>query len=296
MLSSIRCVAASVVLCAVAGAVDAQTGRYFVTDESGVNNVWQFQSGALVNTWPTLPPGPRMGPIVVDGNTNTVRYAAGGMVGGQTGPGWEHDFAGTPVAGPLSLTLPPFAGGGQVGRVIDAGFDGQSAYVVAWSGHVLRYNGDFSGPGAFVFNAISASIDERPQGITYDTLTNTIWTSDYNLSGGIGFVRQWSLAGVQLTAFPVTNPAGVNSERNTALAYDQNDDTFWLNAHVENTLGFGLGELWQFDRAGNFLQAINATPGQNLLYWGGEIRLIPAPGAVALLGLASVVGARRRRA
>lgn len=282
-------VAAGFITAAAGSAAMAQSGRYYLTDESGVNSVWQVQGGSLINTWPTLPAGPRMGPIIVDGNTNTVRYVQGGLIGGQSGQGFEHNFAGTPL-NPLSIT---FAAHPGLSRVIDAGFDGVNTYVVGFNGDVLRYNADFSGPGAFVFNAGTAV---SPQGITFDSFTNTIWISDYDFNAGAtgGRVRQYSLSGVELFSFPVRRPGigDVFSERNTALAYDQTDDTFWMNAHVETGLTGQVGELWQFDRAGNFLQAINPRPG--LLYWGGEIRLIPAPSAAGLLVLASI-GARRRR-
>jgi hypothetical protein len=148
---------------------------------------------------------------------------------------------------------------------------------------VFQYNGDFSGPGTLLFNLAGPSFQSTSQGITYDTTTNTIWTSDYNISGSqSGFVRQWSLGGIELFSFQVKDNNNVVSERNTALAYDFTDDTFWLNAHVENTLGFGFGELWQFDRNGNFLQKIHGrqfdpTAPLGILYWGGEILATGAP-------------------
>jgi len=279
-------------LASAAGVSSAQTGRYFLTDESGVNNVWQVQGGALVNTYPTLPPGPRMGPIIVDQNTQSVRYVAGGLVGGQSGPGFEHNFAGAPINGPLSFSLAAH----NAGRVLDAGFDGTDAYVLSGltgnfggTATIYRYNGDFSGPGVPLFN-----VNANAQGMTFNVDTATFWTTDYDLTGGTGFLREWSLTGVPLAAFPVTDFAGTNSERSTALAYDQNDKTFWLNAHVENTLGLGLGELWQFNAlTGAFMQKINPRPG--LLYWGGEIQVIPAPAGLLLLAAAAPLAGRRRR-
>jgi hypothetical protein len=188
------------------------------------------------------------------------------------------------VQGPLSLNFSAHTG---YGRVVDAAFDGTNAYIVAGlfgSAGIFRYNADFSGPGVLVFNLAGASHQSTSQGITYDTTTNTFWTSDYNIFGGgqDGYVRQWSLTGQELFSFQVIDNNGVGSERNTALAYDFTDDTFWLNAHVENTLGLGIGELWQFDRNGNFLQKIHAqeldpAAPANILYWGGEIRATGQP-------------------
>ena len=87
-------------------------GQYFVTDESGVNNVLQFQGNTLM-TFPTSPANVRQGPIVVDGNTDTIRAVAGGFIGG--------------VQGALNLNFSLHSG---YGGVVDAGFDGTNAYVV----------------------------------------------------------------------------------------------------------------------------------------------------------------------
>lgn len=299
-------VAASSASTAMAG----PTGRYYVTDESGFNKVWQFQ-GSTVTSFPTSPPGAADGPIIVDGNTNTVRSVKGGFVGGAgPSPGSEYNFAGG-VVGAVSLD---FSAHGGYGRVIDAAFDGTSAYIVAGlfgSAGVFKYAADFSGPGTLMFNLVGAE-QSTSQGITYDTTTNTIWTSDYDFNAGAtgGRVRQWSLAGVELASFAVIDNMGNASERNTALAYDFTDDTFWMNAHVEDTLGlgFGLGEFWQFDRAGNFLskfhaQQFDASAPSNVLYWGGEIRAtgqptgVPEPGSIWLLAVAALAaaGAGKRR-
>jgi len=279
-------------------------GRYYLTDESGINNIWQFQGNTLA-TFPTAPAGVRQGPIVVDGNTNTVRAVAGGFSGGDAdNKGSTYDFAGN-VLGPLNLD---FSAHATASRVIDAGFDGTHSYIVDWNGGVYRYAADFSGPGTFLFNTVGATIS---QGITYDTTTNTIWTSDYDFGAGAigGAIRQWDMAGNQISMFRAADGAGNFSERNTALAYDFSDDTFWMNAHVETGMGFGRGELWQFSRNGTFLQKIHGqqlSPNapRDILYWGGEIFAtgepspVPEPGTYAMFGLALAGYAiyRRRRA
>lgn len=290
-------------------ALAGPSGRYYVTDESGFNKVWQFQ-GSTLTSFPTVPAGGADGPIIVDGNTNTVRSVKGGFSGGSApSPGSEYDFSGTPL-GPVSLDFSAHSG---YGRVIDAAFDGTNAYIISGlfgTAGVFKYNADFSGPGVLLFN-LPTYPQNTSQGITFDTTTQTIWTSDYDFgaTGTGGRVRQWSLTGTELASFAVVDNAGNASERNTALAYDFTDDTFWMNAHVENTLGFGIGELWQFDRAGNFLQKIHGqqfdpNAPANILYWGGEIRAtgepateVPEPASLALFGLALLaqVAARRWR-
>jgi hypothetical protein len=280
------------------------SGRYYVTDESGYNKIWQFQ-GTTLSSFPTVPSGGADGPIIVDGNTNTVRSVKGGFTGGSNSQGSEYLFNGTPTT-PLNLDFTSHSG---YGRVVDAAFDGKNSYIVAGlfgSAGVFKYADDFSGTGSLVFNFSSDPILQSQQGITYDTTAKTLWTSDYNFTGtGIGYVRQWDMSGNQLSSFEVVTNTGVRSERNTALAYDFSDDTFWLNAHVEDSLGlgYGIGELWQFSRNGTFLQAIhgqeldpNAPAG--ILYWGGEIRATgqPAqvPGPLPALGVAAAFSFSRK--
>lgn len=267
-----------------ASAAVGPTGKYYVTDESGYNKVWQFQ-GSTVTSFPTSPAGGADGPIVVDGNSSTVRSVKGGFSGGAgPSPGSEYDFAGA-VQGPVSLDFSAHPG---YGRVIDAAFDGTSSYIVSGlfgAAGVFKYGADFSGSGTLMFGLGGTAA--TAQGITYDTTTGTIWTSDYDFGATAtgGRVRQWSMTGVELFSFPVMDSAGNASERNTALAYDYSDDTFWMNAHVENTLGYGIGELWQFSRSGVFLQKIHAQQldplaPADILYWGGEIRATGEPSSV----------------
>jgi hypothetical protein len=74
------------------------------------------------------------------------------------------------------------------------------------------------------------------------------------------------------------NPFGSNGQTGItgALAGDPGD----LNAHQANPgQGFGMGASWQIDPPNNLAYRINA---------------IPAPGALALLGLAGLVSRRRR--
>lgn len=301
---------ALVAVSSASAALAGPTGRYYVTDESGFNKVWQFQ-GSTVTSFATVPAGGADGPIIVDGNTNTVRSVKGGFSGGAgPSPGSEYNFAGGVVGG-VSLDFSAHAG---YGRVLDAAFDGTNAYIVAGlfgSAGVFKYNADFSGPGVLMFNLPGAA-QFTSQGITYDTTTNTIWTSDYDFGATAtgGRVRQWSLAGAELASFVVMDNLGNASERNTALAYDFTDDTFWMNAHVENTLGIGIGEFWQFSRTGTFLskfhgKQFDASAPSDILYWGGEIRAtgqptgVPEPGSIWLVAAAGAAlvaaGAGKRR-
>jgi len=291
---TLRAVAALALPAGLAVSAAAQTGVYYVTDEDQpVGSIYTVQGGVYTNQWNTTS-GLRHGAIAV--GPTTVRSTVEAFGGGGFYPGEAHTLAGVFV-GPLLPGLNT-AGVGP-GRIIDGAFDGQSTFVVcgfdafaAVTGEVWRYGANFDGPGAFMFN-----VGQNDQGITYDTATNTIWTSEYNLSGVVGRIKQWDLAGNLLFAFPAIRPVAggfIESERNTALAYDASDDTFWFNAHVEDTLNGTLGELWQFDRFGNFLQAVDPTPNGNVLYWGGEFA-VPAPGGAAALALTALGLLFRRR-
>ena len=288
-------VTAAAAVAAIAGAASAQSGEYFITTEDlATDEIRVIQSGVIKNSW--VPPL-RRGAIAV-GPGDSVRTIEEAMGTGASFIGEEYDKNGALIgpAGPLDTT------GIGMGRIIDGGFDGQNTYVVsgfdafgATIGEVWAFGPGFDGgAGTFLFN-----VGQNDQGITYDTVTNTIWTSEYNLgSTSAGLIKQYDLMGNLLFSFPAqrSDPNGrvFASERNTALAYDPSDDTLWFNAHVDMDLSGTTGELWQFDRNGNFLQAIDPDPNADVLYWGGEFS-IPSPGAAALAAIGAVALTRRRR-
>jgi hypothetical protein len=174
-------------ICLHGGAYAAGTGpsgRYYVTDESGYNKIWQFQGNTL-SSFPTVPSGGADGPIIVDGNAaggaGRLRSVKGGFSGGAISQGSEYTYGGMPTT-PISLNFSTHSG---YGRVIDAAFDGKNSYIVSGlfgSAGVFKYADDFSGTGSLVFNFNSNPILQSQQGITYDTTKKTIWTSDYNLT------------------------------------------------------------------------------------------------------------------
>lgn len=291
----LQSVAALALITGSAAVASAQTGRYYITDEDQpVGSIYTVQGGIYTNQWVTNS-GLRHGAIAV--GPLSVRTMTEALGGGGFFPGERHSLAGV-FLGPILPGLD--TAGVGLGRINDGAFDGQNTYVVsgfdvfgAVTGEVWRYGADFDGPGAFMFR-----VGQNDQGITYDTATNTIWTSEYNFTtGAVGMIKQWDLAGNLIFAFPAVRPSPlglIESERNTALAYDPSDDTIWFNAHVENTLNGTFGELWQFDRFGNFLQAVDPTPNGDVLYWGGEFA-VPAPAGAAALALAALGFIARRR-
>lgn len=64
MKTRLMILSASLLISGIAGGADAAgpSGRYYVTDESGFNRVWQFQ-GTTVTSFPTVPPGGLTAPL-----------------------------------------------------------------------------------------------------------------------------------------------------------------------------------------------------------------------------------------
>ena len=121
----------------------------------------------------------------------------------------------------------------------------------------------------------------RSSGIAYDPVNNTLWTSA--TVGTFTEYQEYTLGGTLLNDFSV----GVPGTSGYGMAYDPGSDTFFITAR--DSSGF---DLFQVDRNGNLLNSID-VPGISGRWMG--IEPIPAPGALALLGLGGLAAARRRR-
>jgi hypothetical protein len=176
----------------------------------------------------------------------------------------EYDLAGDPTGNAVSYT-PRFAVDGTTDGIQ---YNYELGDAFGSNGIVYRSDLDFSNP-VQLFTTPNMS---RSVGITYDPTDSTLWVS------GNQEVRHYDLAGNLLGGF--NHVAGDGT-----LAYEPSTDTLWLVR----------SQMFQYDKSGNLLQTLspNNLAANN---WGAEFAMpIPAPGAAALLGVAGLVGMRRRR-
>jgi DNA-binding beta-propeller fold protein YncE len=124
-------------------------------------------------------------------------------------------------------------------------------------------------------------------GITYDSKTGTLWTSNWN--GGTS-VSNYALDGSLLSSFAGFSQIG-------GLAYDAADATLWMTQFASTT-------LYQFSKSGTLLQSGSISDLDADTLWSGEIverapgsadAGVPEPGSLLLFGGGAVLLALRRR-
>ena len=144
--------------------------------------------------------------------------------------------------------------------VLDGTTDGMLNYGVGFdTKDVYSFNLDWTNP-VLLFHA--SSITGSSLGITYDTLTRSLWLGDNS-----GHLLNYSLTGTLLSSFAATG-------NNAAVAFDSADGTLW---------SFGGGTLRQYTTGGTLLQTIATGSMANIL--GGEFA-VPEPSTWAPLGVA----------
>jgi hypothetical protein len=254
-MGSIRFGAAVSVL-AFAGLAAAQTDILYVTDGDS-QRLARAQGGALLGTTST-----HQGayPIAVSGSAWIGQY-----YGDSTSR--EYDLNGVATGNSAGISII---------QAVDGTTDGvqynyQFGNAFNNGGQVYRSGLDFSNPTPIF------SVDNmvRNVGITFDPTDQTLWVS------GNSEVRQYDLAGNLMFGFNHQSGEG-------CLAYETSSDTLWF---VRN------GQDWidQYSKSGTLLQSVN-VPGLASNNWGAEFGVrIPAPGAVALLGLGGLIAGRRQR-
>lgn len=159
--------------------------------------------------------------------------------------------------------------------------------------------------------------DEMVTGITAIAPGESVVVVLENAPGEVTtFVNAWgpaNLAGVQVGYLLGDDPGGLSQGGEDLYLFDGNTGAAGI---VDTVLYLGVdngtqGSTWTWDpNAGNFPGTLQSVSGVNGAYTaptaagdsgefaliGSPGRIVPAPGAAALLGLAGIAGLRRRRA
>jgi hypothetical protein len=141
--------------------------------------------------------------------------------------GSQYTLDGTFTGTIYSNPLPAFA--------FDATTDGVHNYFVdLGSGTVYQTDRDYTNPVALFTAPGGSGVWE---GISYDPLNHSLWLSQggaFGRSGaGSGVVADYSLSGSLLSFFST-------GHGNTALAFDPQDGTIWLNSAAQEGVFSGL--------------------------------------------------------
>lgn len=258
---------ASGLIAALASSASAQVSAYYTTEgTSSIGNTYVFQGGTEQFSYRWVHGGEM--PIAVGdfGSGMAVRQAVGQPLSGGPEVGSEYTPAG--VATGFTNTWTRTANGNTA---YDAAFDGTNIYMVDWTGgEVYMYDNNYNG-GTYLFNASASDI-----GITYDSGTGTLWTSNFST----GVVSNWSMTGTLLSSF---NTAGSSA---AGLAYDAADGTLWMSD------GSGSTVIRQYSTAGALLQTVTT----NHYILGGEMNAVPEPATLGLLALGAIAALRRKKA
>lgn len=261
------------VVAALVAAQTASASMLYLSDGDG-RRLLQIDTttGAVASSW-AANPAVRAFPIAVHGDIRVTGYAPG-EAGGQ------YSLAGAYLGNQYALP-------GMPGTLSDGTSDGNFNYGIAWlSGNIYRFDRSWANP-ELMFNA-----GTRMGGISYDTSSNSLWTSCDRCAG----IRNYSMTGTLLSTI---NTAAQSSNLDWDLAYDPSDDSLWVGEAFGSrffhysTAGAYLGSITIAARASSFFSAEfdlakSAQNGSNG---------VPEPTALGLAGVGLMaLGLTRRRA
>jgi len=246
------------------------TSRLYLTQFSGTSGAI-VQGNSVVGTFATTQ-STETGIAVRD----TVRIINGFS---STGPGSEYDLAGNVInAGIYSNT--------SFASLYDGTTDGRFNYAIDHNGNglnqIFRFDLNWANPISLF------AANQRSSGITYDAVTNTLWTTGGS-GAPDGTVQNYSMTGTFISEF-----AKVPGMLSYALAWDPADDSLWLTE-------FGTSRLLQYSKAGVLLQTVDYGGPLHTNPFGAEFQLgavVPEPSSFVLLGIGAfglLLTQRRRR-
>jgi len=244
----------------------AQSGILYTTDyNSSLGSIYDTSSNTLISNFQTSS-STQNGIAIHD--TLKITNAFNG------GSGAEYDLNGVLIQDNVFSQS-------SYTSLYDGTTDGSYNYAIDHNGHgynkMFRFDSDW-GNGVELFTLTS-----RGSGVSYDSNTNTLWTTENGNAGVLRTLRQYSLAGSLLSEFNT----GVHSY---GLAYDVTDSSLWVTGWNSNILS-------KFSSTGTLLSTTTFGGTSSSYAFGMEFDNsvdVPEPSTLAIFALGMIGLASRR--
>jgi hypothetical protein len=259
------------------------TSAYYLNNYAD-NRIYVVQGTSVINSFlKTRSGGQQEGNLAVSNGVISTKSFYGNSGGGATAG--QYTTSGTAIGGGYNARAVPT--GTANNEAFDGTSNGTNNFTVEWSNsqntqRVLQYDLNWQNPVA-IFNVTNSGCCQELN-IAYNPLNNTLWVGGY----GTNQIANYSMTGALLSLF------SVGHSFSAAMGFDAADGTLWLSNGQGNNF-----EQWS--TTGTLLQSGSFTGLAGGNYLAGDFQSngqssVPAPGALALLGLGLLgLGAFRRR-